>query len=408
MNLKSRTKRLPFCRTLIGLSIAVAGSAIGETPSLRSERVPLVDLKNEPYRFNGMLRSGQQQGSGFCAWNRQSYFSAANQVFGADGWADPPIWRPSAGAAGGDGIKSVRTRGYYRWRGYSELLSLGKANAAFGKDVILGFALEPLIGGRPAVLNLNGTRDLGRSFTTMITGFPERNPVNGRPLRGFPLHRTPPTVTTFENLSGDAWITDSISTDPGMIGGPVWMRGSSKRWAAAGLLVGETPSETTVCAFSTSIRSFLRAAGPVVAPRPRTSIGVRNVGASSMFFPYNRRHVIPDGIQRWSSFRLGVRAFDRFAKVGTVKLSVNIRTSHRGDLRVILSGPGGYQAVIHDGQGGKARDLIIRNRDVSAEFQEIRPNGTWFLRVQDRTKGDTAVLESFQLEIAEAQDRVFN
>jgi subtilisin-like proprotein convertase family protein len=66
----------------------------------------------------------------------------------------------------------------------------------------------------------------------------------------------------------------------------------------------------------------------------------------------------------------------------------------------MLEGPGGYQAVVHNEQGAGKNDLIIKSGDYSANFSEIEPNGDWFVRVQDRLKGDVATLKSFVLELS--------
>ena len=308
---------------------------------------------------------------------------------------------PTVNADAVDQEDGIQTRGYYRWTDYAELVATeGSTSAAFGKDVVLGFAFKELIPGKPAHMNLQGGRDLPKGVQTMITGYPAKDPYNDKPIAGYFLHRTEPAVTPFRSFADRALYTTLITTGPGNSGGPIWTKNAKHGWTAAGVLVGGRPSETIVYSFSNEINSLIRAVEPVIARKPTGAIGVNGVGATSMFFPYTRHHVIPDGSQRWSNFKVGIKAFEMDSVVTTVKLSVNFETKHRGDLTVILAGPGGYETIVHNEEGAGKDDLVINNKDFSAAFTGIDPNGTWILRVQDRLKGDIATLKSFRLEIA--------
>ena len=116
---------------------------------------------------------------------------------------------------------------------------------------------------------------------------------------------------------------------------------------------------------------------------------------------------LPDGATQWTNFRVGVKAFERDSITSIVRLSLDIRTKHRGDLQVMLTGPDGAEALIHN-EGGAGKDnLIIKDMDLSEAFAEVDPNGTWILRVQDRLKGDVCTLRSFRLEIG-VEDPTFD
>lgn len=382
------------------LSLAVTLSATAKPKTITPEKINPAQINEKPYRFNGLVHTGEARGSGFCAWNNRAFFSAAHVVF-ADGWGAPPLWFPKVNDSELDPDDAVQTRGYYRWADYAELVAEeGYTTAAFGKDVILGFSFKDLISGKPAPINLKGGRDLPTSITTMITGYPARNPYTNKPIKGYYLHRTEPAVTPFKSFADRALYTTLITTGPGNSGGPIWTQNANKSWSAAGVLVGGRPSETIVYAFSNEINSLIRAVEPVIAAKPSGAIGVNGVGATSMFFPYTRKHEIPDGSHRWTNFRVGIKAFEQDSIVETVRLSLNIETKHRGDLTIILAGPGGYEALVHNEQGAGKDNLIIRDRDFSESFTGIDPNGTWILRVQDRLKGDIATLKSFRIEIA--------
>ncbi len=371
-------------------------------------KVDADQLRDSPYRFNGAITTSAARGSGFCAWNRRTFFSAAHVVFAENAWEEPPVWNWLANSATLDEKSAVQSRGYFRWTEYAELATNDEYHEeAFGKDVILGFAFKDLMPGSPAKLNLNGSNDLRQKKQTLITGYPAEIPYNDKPVNGFLLHETGPTVTPYKSYSGRALTTTLVSTGPGNSGGPIWMKSSKhKGWDAAGVLVGGLPSESVVYAFSNDINSLLRAVTPVIQPviEPQKYSGT--VSASSRFFPYYRWQKIPDGVHKWTTFKIPVNGFEDDSTLEKVIISLDIRTAHRGDLQVVLEGPGGLQAVLHNEQGASKNNLILKNIDVSASFTDIDPNDTWYLRVQDRLKGDTATLKSIVLEISAAAPEI--
>lgn len=403
MILRYLTTQVPAANIAATSMAILVTSGLAGTAATIPERVPTVDFSKAPYRFTGTVTSNNERGSGVCVWNSKTFLSSANVVFGGDKWAPAPVWAGLPSQPKSPRPTSVRTRGYYRWADYSDLIELNKRNAAFGRDLILGFAFEPLISGQPGSLHLGGYRDLLKPVTTVVTGFTDRDPADGQPLGSSTLFQTEPAVNPFQNLSGFALSTPRIAGNDEFLGSPVWIRGSGNRWLAAGLLVGGIPGESVVCGFSPEIKSLQRAVAPVIATKQKRSIALRNVEASSMFFPYTRRHGLADGSNKWTNFKVGVKGFPKDATIGSMKLSLQMTTSHRGDLHVILTGPGGVEAVIHSGEGGDLRDLVFEDRDLSAFFAGVRPNGTWILRARDAVKGDTATLESFRLEISAAQ-----
>jgi subtilisin-like proprotein convertase family protein len=382
------------------LSLAMAMSVSAKPKTITSEKINPKDISETPFRFNGLISTGDARGSGFCAWNKRAYFSAAHVVFG-EGWGAPPTWYGALNSSSLLPTDAIQTRGYYRWTDYAEYVAeSGSTGAAFGKDVILGFAFTDLINGKPASINLQGGSDLVKGVKTTITGYPARDPYKDKPIAGYFLHRTPPAVTPFKSYADRALYTSLITTGPGNSGGPIWSKKGKNGWAAAGVLVGGRPSETIVYAFSNQINSLIRAVEPVVSKNPSGAIGVNGVGASSMFFPYNKDFKIPDGSHKWTNFRVGVKSFEQDSTVTAVRLSLDIRTKHRGDLTIMLASPGGIEVLVHNEEGADKDDLIIEDMDFSESFTDVDPNGTWILRVQDRLKGDACVLKSFRLEIA--------
>ena len=382
------------------LSLVVTVTATAKPKTITAEKVDPALIHSEPYRFNGIVLNGTGRGSGFCAWNQHAFFSAAHVVYG-ESWETPPLWLPTVNDSKLSEDDGIQTRGYYRWTDYAELVAEGgKAGAAFSKDVILGFSFKELIPGKPAHMNLQGGRDLPQGVKTMITGYPAKDPYKNKPIDGYFMHRTAPAITPFKSFSDRALYTTLITTGPGNSGGPIWTKDAKYGWTAAGVLVGGRPSECIVYAFSNEINSLTRAVEPIIARKPTGAIGVNGVGATSMFFPYTRDQVIPDGSHKWTNMKVGIKAFEKDSVLTMMKLSVNFETKHRGDLTVILAGPGGYETIVHNEEGAGKDNLIIKDRDLSEFFTGIDPNGTWILRVQDRLKGHVATLKSFRLEIA--------
>lgn len=138
---------------------------------------------------------------------------------------------------------------------------------------------------------------------------------------------------------------------------------------------------------------------PLVTSPSEKSVATNGVEGSSYFFPFRNRRVIPDGVLRWSNFRVGAEVFGRGTTLTKAKLSMTIKTPHRGDLFVMLSSPDGTNVLLHEEEGTNNKDLIYNSRDVTKNFAGIDPYGSWVLRVQDRPKGDRCVLKSFRLEL---------
>ena len=373
------------------------------TPEIIAESL----LPEEPFRYNGIVLAGEGRGSGFCAWSSKTFFSAAHVLYNEGQWGAPPIWYPKAYATELDEETAIPSRGYYRWADYATLAAANTAEQEeFGRDVILAFALEKVIKGKPATLNLNGAGDLRKKTQTLITGYPAINSYENQPIEGYFLHKTGPLTTTYEKFAGNALTTTLVTTGPGNSGGPIWTRNTKSKWVAAGVLVGGLPSESVVYAFSGDTNSLLRAVTPVIQRKIGAPVKDADIGSTSTFFPYNESTEIPDGRHQWTTFRIPVSTFPLGSKVKSAKLSLKIRTAHRGDLQVMLSAPIGLPTnvmrdlIVHNEGGADADNLVLKSKDYSEAFAGADANGQWILRVQDRLVGDIATLKSIVLEIA--------
>jgi len=382
-------------------ALTFAEAAVAEPVSKVTYPVP-VDagrIDDTPYRFTGVVVSELGRGSGFCAWNPKTFFSAAHVVYDGE-WTAPPLWYGAVNSDTLDPEDEVQSRGYFRWNAYAELADLNGAEhpRTFGKDVILAYALTDLAGGDSADLDLQGFQHLKVPNPVMITGYPAEIPYTGATNTYF-MHQTGPVTTSFKGDRTRYVGTTLISTGPGNSGGPVWSQFDGGPWKAAGVLVAGLAGETGVYALSPDVNSLIRVASPVVGDVPGKPISVSGVGASSFVYSMTKPKQIPDGVPQWTNFRFSVSKFATEAKVSKVRFSLDIDTSHRGDLAVWLQGPGGAMAQLALEEGGSEQDFVLTDEDLSSYFSGISANGQWTLRVQDRLKGDIATVNRIVLEI---------
>lgn len=380
----------------------IAGSSAADK-TVTPERVTDSLITEEPYRFNGVVISDDARGSGFCAWNRRTFFSAAHVVFNDEDftWNEPPKWYGQMHAIKLDRSKMIRSRGYFRWTNYAEIAEEQQSirDEAFGRDFIVAFAFKDFISGTPASINLAGAADLKRSVRSMMTGYPASIAYTDLPIGGYFMHRTGPSKNTYSSFSGSALETTLISTGPGNSGGPVWTGGGNSPWKASGVVVGGLPSENIVYAFSSETNTMLNAVSSIVKPAVPQSSASDSVSSSSQFYSSNRVQELPDGVHQWTDYPLKVTGVETGAKVDSVKISVNVKTTHRGDLQIILTAPGGAQALVHNEEGGGKKNLMITAKDLSEEFTDIDAEGPWVVRFQDRLKGDICTVQSVTLEL---------
>lgn len=382
------------------LTAACAIPAHAQYKTIFPTKVPADRLQESPFRYNGVVISGDARGSGFHAWHKNTVFSAAHVVFDEEnGWLPPPLWYPRVNADKLDDIKPVPTRGYARWASYATYATNDFMPSAFAKDVVVLYRLQPIAKGKPASINLNGFNDLRAGKTFTITGYPAENFYLDTDTTAFRLFRTKPFRSPFQIHDQRAIYTTLITTGAGNSGGPVWTKNQRGEWTASGVLVGGRPSETVVYPFSSDMNALLRSVQPIVSSPQGNSQRIGDVENTSMFFTYSRPKVIPDGVHQWTNFHLGVSASQLGKTITSLKLNLDIKTPHRGDLFVILTSPEGISHIIHNEEGANGRNLIIRGRDLSEVFADMIADGTWTLKVQDRLKGDTCEFRSFRLEI---------
>jgi hypothetical protein len=252
--------------------------------------------------------------------------------------------------------------------------------------------------GAPAEIDLKGYKSLRGDNPVMITGYPAIIDYTEETNSYF-MHQTGPVALKFRSEANRYMTTTLISTGPGNSGGPVWSMTGENPWRAAGVLVSGLPGEAGVYAFSPDVKALTRSVTPVIGEVPTKPVSVGGVGRSSFVFPMTKAKRIPDGVAKWTSFRFDVSKFAKEEKVTKVLISLDIDTSHRGDLIVWLQGPEGAIAQLALEEGGAEDDLVLVDKDVSELFAGTLANGRWIVRVQDRLKGDIATVNSIFLEI---------
>ncbi len=85
----------------------------------------------------------------------------------------------------------------------------------------------------------------------------------------------------------------------------------------------------------------------------------------------------------------------RAGDAGTVSVSVDIRHTWRGDLKVVLVAPNGSTAVLKDVNSSDSADNVIATYSVNATG--VDSQGTWKLRVTDNARQDTGYINRWSI-----------
>lgn len=98
-------------------------------------------------------------------------------------------------------------------------------------------------------------------------------------------------------------------------------------------------------------------------------------------------------------------SFPETVQAQGIEVSVDIRHSYRGDLRVRLVAPTGHEVILHDREGGGRQDLVASYRSSSepALFEPLisaPAQGRWHLRIADMASGDEGMLVKWGLAIS--------
>ena len=91
--------------------------------------------------------------------------------------------------------------------------------------------------------------------------------------------------------------------------------------------------------------------------------------------------------------------------INEIEVSVDIKHTHRGDLRLTLISPQAQNIVLIDRSGGSEDNIIqsFRSTDEPGLFDAVigkSAKGDWTLKIEDLAKQDVGVLTKWGLTIA--------
>jgi subtilisin-like proprotein convertase family protein len=104
---------------------------------------------------------------------------------------------------------------------------------------------------------------------------------------------------------------------------------------------------------------------------------------------------IPDNNSTGVTHKMGVF---RLGNVTSLKVSVNISHSYKGDLKVQLISPSGTTYILHNRSGGSTNNVVISNLSLST-FNGQPAWGHWKLKVSDHASWDTGQINSWSLTV---------
>lgn len=87
------------------------------------------------------------------------------------------------------------------------------------------------------------------------------------------------------------------------------------------------------------------------------------------------------------------------AKVGTLKINLDIAHTYPGDLEIKLKSPSGKEVTIFNREGGRGTGVNLVGKDLSAQFAGEAANGNWTLTINDKAAQDSGTLKSWGLDV---------
>jgi subtilisin-like proprotein convertase family protein len=150
-----------------------------------------------------------------------------------------------------------------------------------------------------------------------------------------------------------------------------------------GLVAATTPGKVTRPGAGSPNRLLYTDSG-VTAPPPPPGCGTKTNGSDVQ---------IPDaGLAVGSAVRVAECSGNAPANL---RVEVHIKHTFRGDLRIDLVAPDGTEYRLKNNSTSDGADNVDATYVVDAASE---PNdGTWFLKVQDRSEGDGGYLDSWSL-----------
>ncbi len=280
-------------------------------------------------------------------------------------------------------------RGTRIFVGYNQVKS-DTARAAGKYDFTVSYSNTPL--GTPVQYfpEMGGQR-LSEATTKEIIGYPSEIVHNG--AQGYRYqHRIGSIAVQAVQLDGGLYSLANTTSGPGMSGAPVfaWHQKSDGDWvlALAGVHVIGNP-----IAKSIGIRA-LDLAADSLASNALDQLSLPESGNVKMQ-TNRRRFQLTDGARKFKKRTVTVRGLS--TKVKSIRLSLTFNAKRKSDLDVILRSPSGKMIWIWKGKGGNAKNLKIRNKEISKFFRGKDPNGTWTLFMRDKKSKNRSFFNNFRL-----------
>ena len=114
--------------------------------------------------------------------------------------------------------------------------------------------------------------------------------------------------------------------------------------------------------------------------------------------------------------RTGIQSTIEITETGTIAsvegISVDITHPYQGDLWVSLISPNNTIIKLHQGQGGRTKDLVkVYDPGTTPDLQQLDGQGVqgnWTLQAVDRWKGDTGTLNNWGLKLSTSGNQITN
>jgi hypothetical protein len=324
------------------------------------------------------------RGSGVVVRDPRLIFSCAHVFYENGVWANDYVFHRNYHRKSypkvGDGIKP---------RGVRFFSSYASNVADFGSDSDQAFASDftVLYGdakfGTPVGWFPNGAAALRSGAPKQIVGYPAEIDFTGAPGYCF-QHSTGSFKRSAYRVRGSFFEFNNVSTGPGNSGGPIFVRDAA---TGADLLAGILVSGSR------------RSAGVVALDRASDALAAEALGLEpqTQTFQNNQSFDLEDGGDSYARRDFPVTGFS--GAVDSIRFSVSLTTSHRGDLELYLRSPGGKIAWISRASGDTASNLVIRDLNLDKAFRGVPANGTWRLYLRDAVTDDLASFQSASLRI---------
>ena len=325
------------------------------------------------------------RGSGVVAQDPRLVFTAVHVLFENGRWATnirfSRAWNNRTEPGPDDGVQA---RGFRSWSGYADRARRNEISPeSFHFDFAVLFnnaGFGPSVGFWP-----NGGAQLASARWKVCRGYPAEVVSTGQP--GYALqHATPFFQDMGWRAYGSYYQIVGVAAGGGASGGPCYVFDpASSDWYLAGQLVSGSEIGPSI---------GVRALDADTKQLADTTLGVEPVTVTKSFA--NRRSVVLPDDGWWVGRHIQVS--DHPGRIQGLVANVNISTTWRGDLMVVLRSPTRRVRWLTNRQGSNAQDFS-RTFRLAPRYQGLPAEGDWALVMRDAAAGDRAVFHSVSLRV---------